>query len=348
MSSIPKFFLGSNTQTSFVSYFSQLTDFQNDLQLMILKGGPGSGKSTLMKKVLSYALEKGHRVEIIPCASDPKSIDAVIDCSAKFAIMDGTSPHALDPDLPGARQHIIYTGDMWDTTKLSKNAESISDLTCAVSDCHRGACAYIKGAASLISYNSSFSGRYISKKKANSFITEITTHLNGADAFKESKRLLSAVSVGKIELFSDTVSFYADKIFIISDRFGGCADYILDKIHSFAVLNGERTIFCPCSLNSDKCDHLIFPDSRVAVLKENDFLKFPFPEARRLEATYPAMPMVQHLDKNLKNASILLSEASRLISDAKFLHDELEAFYISAMDFEKAGELFLDIQTRFY
>ena len=80
MSVTVKFFLGANSENGFKSYFKQLQE--GSLQLLILKGGHGSGKSTLIRKIAAFAEKKGHNVEFIPCASDPESLDGIIDQTA--------------------------------------------------------------------------------------------------------------------------------------------------------------------------------------------------------------------------------------------------------------------------
>lgn len=86
-----RFFLGANTPQGFVSRFDQLTDSQDGWRKFVIKGGPGSGKSTLMKKVVQQFEKEG--IEIIHCSSDVDSLDGVIVPSRKFCIADGTSPH---------------------------------------------------------------------------------------------------------------------------------------------------------------------------------------------------------------------------------------------------------------
>lgn len=343
-----KFFLGANSKKGFVSYFDSLQEKSDNLQLMILKGGPGSGKSSLMKRVLKHASDKGNAVEIIPCASDTQSLDAVIDYTAGFAIMDGTAPHTLDPRIPGARGHIMYTGDMWDTAKLSKNTDAIEKLTETIGDCHKGACSYIKAAAALIEENSYLSGKYVNKDAALKLLEEISFNIKGGNNFKEKKRLLSAVTTGEIKAFCDTPRLYCDKTYVIHDNYGGFADYIFKMVYKYAVLKNEEIILCPCSLSPDRIDHIIFPKSRIAILKSNDFLKFDADKKIDSKEYYSFIPMPDIMEKRQKKAQGLLSEAGSLISDAKLLHDELESFYVSAMNFKMADGFFEEIKERFY
>ncbi len=348
MNETPSFFLGANSAKGFVSYFDGLQEKSSSLQLLILKGGPGSGKSSLMKRVLKHAAYKGNFVEIIPCASDPESLDAVIDYTAGFAIMDGTSPHTLDPRIPGARGHIMYTGDMWDTGKLSENTDNIEKLTETIGDCHKGACSYIRAAAALLDENSYLSGKCVDKHAASKTSEEIVSMLKGGKEFKEKRRLLSAVTTGEIKAFYNTPHLYSDKTYVIHDNYGGFADYIFKTVYECSVLKNEEIILCPCSLNPEKIDHIIFPKSRIALLRSNDFLKFDGDEKIDASKFYSFIPMARSMEKRLKKAAELLSEGGKLISDAKFLHDELEAFYVSAMNFKMADGFFDEIKERFY
>ena len=59
----------------------------------ILKGGPGCGKSSLMRAVGAAAEERGLQVEYIRCSGDPDSLDAILLPEKKTAIVDGTAPH---------------------------------------------------------------------------------------------------------------------------------------------------------------------------------------------------------------------------------------------------------------
>ena len=54
------FFAAANTSSGFVSFFDRLFDPKTLKKIYILKGGPGVGKSTLMKNAAKAAEKKGY------------------------------------------------------------------------------------------------------------------------------------------------------------------------------------------------------------------------------------------------------------------------------------------------
>ena len=88
-----EYFMGANTPFEFISKFDDLYDPINGFKVYILKGGPGTGKSGLMKAIASHFEEDGKCVHRIFCSSDPSSLDAVLVEDKKICILDGTAPH---------------------------------------------------------------------------------------------------------------------------------------------------------------------------------------------------------------------------------------------------------------
>ncbi|MCL2546445.1 MAG: hypothetical protein FWE06_04535 [Oscillospiraceae bacterium] len=84
------FFLGSNTPDGFYSFYDQLIDLQAAQAVYILKGGPGCGKSTLIRAVAEMV---GEQPQYIACGADPASMDAVCFPQRHVAVVDGTAPH---------------------------------------------------------------------------------------------------------------------------------------------------------------------------------------------------------------------------------------------------------------
>ena len=92
-----QYFLGANSPTGFYSLYDQLLPPEQASAIYILKGGPGCGKSTMMRRVAALAQEAGEPVEYILCSGDPDSLDAILLPGKKAALVDGTAPHGTAP-----------------------------------------------------------------------------------------------------------------------------------------------------------------------------------------------------------------------------------------------------------
>ena len=86
------FFLGANSAEGFYGLYDQLLDARL-YDLIILKGTPGCGKSTFMRRAAAALEERGLETVYIHCSGDPDSLDGVIAPAIRTAIVDGTAPH---------------------------------------------------------------------------------------------------------------------------------------------------------------------------------------------------------------------------------------------------------------
>lgn len=92
-------FLGAATPEGVVNYIDNLTELME--KRVIIKGRAGSGKSTILTKIVKEAQGKGYDLEIYQCGFDPKSLDMVLIPELKVAILDGTPPHPIEASRPG-------------------------------------------------------------------------------------------------------------------------------------------------------------------------------------------------------------------------------------------------------
>lgn len=84
-------FFGASTIYGPKDYILNLTDKLN--KRYFIKGRPGTGKSTIMKKIVKKANENKFNTIVYHCALDPKSLDMVIIPKLNLCIFDSTSPH---------------------------------------------------------------------------------------------------------------------------------------------------------------------------------------------------------------------------------------------------------------
>lgn len=99
-------FLGAATWRGAVDFVLNLTE---DVPTRIfVKGRPGSGKSTLFKKIAATAAERGIDTEVYHCGFDPNSLDMLVFRSLGVAIFDSTAPHEHFPLRDGDSILDIY------------------------------------------------------------------------------------------------------------------------------------------------------------------------------------------------------------------------------------------------
>lgn len=88
-------FLGAATPEGAKDFVQDLT---KDLsKRYFIKGRPGSGKSTMLKKIGDYAINRGFDIEVYHCGFDSNSIDMIIIPELSVCIFDSTAPHEHFP-----------------------------------------------------------------------------------------------------------------------------------------------------------------------------------------------------------------------------------------------------------
>ena len=112
------YFLGANTARGFYSLYHEFCTPESGNFLWVLKGGPGCGKSTFMRKIGRAAEDAGLDVEYALCSADVDSLDAVLIPAWHVGYMDGTSPHVTEVAFPAASGAYLDLGQYYDVEAL--------------------------------------------------------------------------------------------------------------------------------------------------------------------------------------------------------------------------------------
>ncbi len=84
-------FLGAATPEGAKDFVQDLT--KDVAKRYFIKGRPGSGKSTMLKKIGDYATGSGFDIEVYHCGFDSNSLDMIIIPELSVCIFDSTAPH---------------------------------------------------------------------------------------------------------------------------------------------------------------------------------------------------------------------------------------------------------------
>lgn len=349
LNQLPMFFLGANSPEGFISKFSSSYFADTGWRTYIIKGGPGTGKSTLLKNIATHFLNWGARIHLCPCSSDPHSLDAVILCDLKIVLLDGTSPHVVEPQFPGVCEEIINLGENWDAKKLDDNRDKIIELTKQNKECHRRVSRYITAAGKIIedsfyAENSCLNAnkaKLYAQKLAKKYIKKATT---SPQLFT---RYLSGITpVGHI-FYKKTLNKLCDTQIVFADECGSASAVILNELQTLALNSGHEVISCPCPLSPKKIEHIILPSQRLSFSTSNRYHPIASSEriihARRFLDLQKYHSLRDRVNYNRQKARDLLDLAVDALNDAKLTHDSLESYYISAMDFEKLESVQLDL-----
>lgn len=333
-------FPGGNTYKGFVNYFDGIfPDWEENNRLYILKGGPGVGKNTFMKRIGKLAEEKNYNVEYFHCASDNESLDAIRISILGVTVLDGTAPHIIDPKYPGAVDQIWNLGVFLDEQNLAKQKQEIMAYCSNNSFYYKLAFSYLHAAGSLFLSTQDIYKTALLYSKMHTHIKELFANQpNGTyDGNNHFRNLFySAITPsGQID-YSPSVPL-ANRIIYLDGPIPLANEY-LKLAYCLAMANGYRgEIFYsplvasePLHIHIHELDLIITttkPLSSSQIVSLSDFV-----DQKSLSIYEKA------IDFQEKEKNVLIDEAIKSLSCCKHIHDKIEAIYRECIDFEKVDK----------
>ena len=351
-----KYFAAANSAGGFVSWFDSIFAPERFDRVCLIKGGSGTGKSTLMKRIAARAAEKSFTCEYFYCSSDPDSLDGIIVRSKNcrgIAVVDATAPHTRDPKLPGAVEEIVNLGEFWNSDKLRSNRDEIADLVRAKSALFAESYEYLFAAGEISKMLRSDAARFINVPKLSAAADRLIAQRmhkvrlesrKGQDSQRSfngesvSIRGVSAISTKGIAHF-DTYR-ECDFLCAVEDRMSTAA-FMFDALIASAKRAGLKIIRAPMPLEPELTEAIRLPELGMSVVMssgfENDDVKLLNME-RFIDRGAISTDDKQRRRLLTKCESELLDCALARLGEARRLHSRVEAIYIAAMDFDRLNE----------
>ncbi|NMB33273.1 MAG: ATPase [Clostridium sp.] len=344
---VRRMFLGGNTFQGFFSHYDYILGQKEASKIICIKGGPGTGKSTFMRKIGLKMLDLGYNVEFMHCSSDSSSLDGIVIPKIKVALVDGTYPHIVDPKNPGAVDEIINLGDFWDEKGIRKNKTEILKINKKTKKAFESAYRYIKAAHIIYQDNEDIIKNFCCNRgKINRIAAEveremffgqnIATHEGGV------RRLFAgAITPEGYVNHLDTL-IRTDKVYAFNGVPEIQIQHMLEGFKTRAVQRGFDVEAFYCALNPNKLEHLIIPGLGTSFTTSNEF------HSRKAEGTQDINindcldtgDYLGIIERNRISYRQLLATAIDHLSLAKGLHESLESLYIPYMDFNAVQECY--------
>jgi hypothetical protein len=342
---------GGNTPLGFFSYYRYVIDSQQANRIFVLKGGPGTGKSTLMKKIGLELARQGYDIEFMHCSSDNNSLDGVVIPRLSVAVIDGTAPHMVDPVYPGAVDEIINLGQYWKVEGIRESRNDIIRVNNKIKENFRRAYRYLHTASLLMEDTEAIFEQLLDRGREWLFIHELKQTLFGQGIPSKTpgrQRCLFAAAITP-HGFKDYLDSLCsgNKTIRLYAPAGSSTGRILESLKDEAIIHGYdiETYFCPMSPH--RIEHIVIPALKVSVITANEYQDISeiisencttynmndFFDGNELKS-YEA-----HLYFNRLNTDTLIQKAVESIASAKACHDELEKYYIKNMDFDELTEV---------
>ncbi len=329
------FFMGANSEKGFVPYTDSLYDADT---LYIIKGGPGTGKSTLMKNAKKEAEKIGCLCESYYCSSDSGSLDGLKIKNPKngktASFCDGTAPHEKDLSLPAAKDDILFLGAFWDRKGLKNEADRLKILKEKKKEGYSLAYHILSAIGKLEDAKNEIIYKYCDLDAARELASALLFGMYG-EKYQKSLRPITAITMKGFASLSSFAFAKDTKYTKISD-YVGTSSLLLKAIANEAKRHALPTVVCPSPIRPDIADAVYLPtEKRCFILSA--LLTQQEKRAKSTKSLIKAIPKAEteylrEIDKKKKE---LLSLAYSFLSIAREAHFETEEIYGRYIDFDK-------------
>jgi len=352
---IRKVFPGGNTSCGFYSFYDYILPQEEATRIFVIKGGPGVGKSTFMTKIGTEMVNRGYDVEYLQCSSDNDSLDGILIPALKIALIDGTAPHVVDPKNPGVVDEIINLGEYWDTSKIAVAKNEVMKISKRVARHYKTAYSLLK--ESKVAYDEwkSYVVESVDSPKYNEILRILLGKVfedaaaNYNSAPKARHLFASAITPGGLTNHANTLIKPDMKVYAIEGPPGCGVKEMIFRSAQTACEFGFFTEQFHCPFEPECLDMVIIHDIKSVIVNTSRPFHLDIASIENSAAVNKInldacikKDVLEEYKQEIGDAKerfySLLSKAVSNISKAKSLHDKIESYYVSAMDFQSINE----------
>lgn len=328
------YFLGANSARGFCSLYEGFGSARG-AYLSIIKGGPGTGKSGLMRAIGREAVHRGYDVEYVLCSGDPDSLDGLLIPALGRAWCDGTAPHVSEPAAFGVDGEYLNVGQFCRTPLPEAERQRVLSLSGAYKGRYAHAYALLAAARETERALSPAPCSPVEQERAGEVLRALCGRLAPPQLEKGVllRRFAGAISCRGVLRLSE--SFERCKLIYCCEDGCGLAGGALRMLRDEALGRTALVIEYLSPLDASTIDALLLPELSAVFVRGS----LAVPHARRIALDRLAGDLESVKQRRRekraarRDAERYIQAACGALSEAKALHDELEAVYKPFMDY---------------
>lgn len=346
---IKRYYPGANTPEGYMSFFDKVISWPDANKIIILKGGPGLGKSTLMKNIVRSLEKDSIALELLYCTSDSSSLDGLILTDYNIAIFDGTAPHITDPKYPGCIDEIINLGKFYNESGIKKHRKEIIYIRKKISKFYKMAYNYLKAAKIILDdlkdiYASAMDISYIRNLMQKIYDDVFKSSQSETSNQRIRHMFASAITADGCVNHLNSLFGNVKNRYIIKCSNGADKSILMESIFNFATkLNDFNVDVFLSPMDPSSIEHMFIDDLNCA------FITYIEPNELESKDNDNIIDLNSYIYLNESQNEIikynnniydkLLNRAVELLNKAKSLHAQLESIYAANMNFKHVDDV---------
>lgn len=311
-------------------------------RVYILKGAPGTGKSTFIRFIGGSMAERGYEVEYWVSALDAFNPEGVHIPQLDTAVVNGSGTACLEPRYPNVTEYLVNLGEYLDKDAVQEQALKIIGHIQGQEKGHKEAIAYLQKAGEAY--------RQIKKGHVSHLnmgrLYELAGEIYGAATIpldKEKHYFASAMTAGGYVNYVGEISKGCRERFILTGPAGSGKSTILAEIARLGTEKGHNVEYFHSGLDPESLLMIILPAFRTAVIDAGELR----PDPRIGDKVINTEALLCDFDPEKartvysavkRNYEALLGRAQEELEKAREELKALKGLYAGTMDFTSLDE----------
>ncbi|MDD4801820.1 MAG: hypothetical protein PHF24_02580 [Syntrophomonas sp.] len=329
-------FVSSYTCQGFYTFIPELVN--NVSKVYILKGAPGSGKSTFIRLLGEVMSQQGFDVEFWVSALDPVNPDGVYIAHFNAAVINGSLPQPIDPKYPGVREIIINLGDYCNNKIMEKRETQIVEKVDQADRLHNHTSKILKEASRIKEEIRGAHASHLNIAKIEQLIKKLSRDVMENQPGEKHYFAGSITADGLVDYINE-LSQGCRKRYIFQGPPGSGKSTVIYELAHAAKQKGYFLEYYHCGLEVDYLVMVIIRNIQMALIESGHVEVALKPGDTVVDMTlclddYNSERVAAGTSEAQRRFEALIKEAEHQLDNFYKIHREIKKIYTSAMDFE--------------